>query len=119
MTESTWAAASSPVQDNITQARRVLSALASRASSVQDCEAAEALGVDWLRRQGLAVLAYYRWQAGALLPHGLKQALSAIYYTGVAEAQLQRHELATVLGSLNERRLPAIAFKGAALAYTV
>ncbi len=119
MTESTWVAASSPVRDDISLARRVLSALALRAPSVQGYEAADVLGVDWLRRQGLAALAYYRWQAGALLPQGLKHELQAIYYMSVAQAQLQRHELATVLAALNERRLPAIAFKGAALAYTI
>ncbi len=118
MTGSSWLTATSPAPREIALARQVLSALVSRVP-VPAYEAAHVLGVDWLRRQGLATLAYHCWRQATQLPPGLKQELQAAYYAGVAQSSLQRHELATVLGLLNGQRLQVVAFKGAALAYAV
>ena len=119
MTESTLAASTSNALSHLILARQVLSVLVSGTPVNQGIEAGAVLGVDWLCRQGLASLAYGTWQSDERLPSDLKQALKMAYYRNVAQADLQRHELATVLKVLNEQHLTAVAFKGAALAHTI
>jgi hypothetical protein len=93
--------------------------LGSRTSFVQGIEAGVTLGVGWLRGQGVASLAYRAWQSADRLPAELKRDLQTTYYMDVAQADVQRHELTTVLKALNSQHLTAVAFKGAALAHTV
>ena len=75
---------------------------------------------EWLRRQQLAPLAFYRLrQAGVLarLPAEFSGALRGMYYNAAGEAELRTHELADALGVLIAAGVTPVLFKGAVLAY--
>ncbi len=77
------------------------------------------LGVDWLRRQQLAGLAWVALKHAYSLPAETTVALRQAYYLAVGDTELHRQELESVLHTLAQANLRVVAFKGAALAYTV
>jgi len=86
----------------------------------QQCaEAIRVLGVDWLRQQGLAPLTWYTCGTALTLPPDISQPLQQSYYSAVGDAELHRRELHTVLRALQAEGIRPIAFKGAALSWTV
>jgi hypothetical protein len=113
-------------RDNVTRASPLLRAPLVRrlltyclTSDHSDCnEVLAALGVDWLVRQGLAPLVGQKCHTLELSDE-VQSELSAAYYAAAASAELRRRELATILRALHEADLPAVAFKGAALAYGI
>jgi hypothetical protein len=82
-------------------------------------EALQQLGGEWLRRQGLAPLAWLRWRGSGDCPPGIVPGLQVAWYTAVGDAELHRRELRTVLQVLDAAGLTPVVFKGAALAHTV
>lgn len=84
-------------------------------------QTAARLGVGWLQDQGLAALIWQDWQGrdAAGISAEFTLCLRTAYYMAVGDAELHRRELQTVLQSLRAEGLTALAFKGAALAYTV
>ena len=81
--------------------------------------ALQRLGGGWLQRQHLAALAWWRWRNGSECPLGVALDLQAGWYMAVGDTELQRRELAAILQSLSASGARPVAFKGAALAYTV
>ena len=79
-------------------------------------EALDVLGAGWLVRQGLAPLI---WQKCCTLDLAdeVQSELNTAYYAAAGAAELRRRELASVLRALSEADLPAVVFKGAALAF--
>ena len=100
-------------------AARVLSAMigAPRPGSIY--KALQQLGGGWLRRQGLAALAWQHWRGGSDCPLGVTLDLKAAWYAAVGDTELHRRELHSVLTALVAANLQPVVFKGAALAYTV
>jgi hypothetical protein len=100
-------------------ARQVLISLVSPSPAGENILAGTQLGAEWLRRQGLAALAWRRWTASQSLPPQLARDLQAAYYVAVADAELHDQELHAVLLALKTQGIAPVVFKGAALAYTV
>ena len=81
-------------------------------------EAIDVLGAGWLVRQGLAPLIWQKCRTLDLTDE-MQSELSTAYYAAAGAAELRGRELASVLRVLNEADLPAVVFKGAALAFGV
>ncbi|MBN1890289.1 MAG: nucleotidyltransferase family protein [Thermoflexales bacterium] len=107
---------SNPVQP----ARLLLEGLFSKEAPGQACSAqAEALGVAWLRAQGLAPMAWHALQSVPGMPPDFASELHIAYYAALADAELHERELKRVLQALSAQGVQPVMFKGAALAYTV
>lgn len=92
--------------------------LAADPPTADEVAALTVLGVPWLQQQGLAALTWVRC-AKAVQPPVLAQTLRAAYFAAVADTELHRHELQTILPVLAALGSVPVVFKGAALAYTV
>ena len=102
--------------------RSLLTGLLSPAGPPQACVAhAQALGVPWLIRQGLAPLTWHTLRAlpAQSVPADLSAELRAAYLAAVGDAELHQHELELVLEALSVQNVRPVVLKGAALAYTV
>jgi hypothetical protein len=82
---------------------------------------ADELGLDWLIEQGLAALIWHGWFGRGIpaLPEEFILCLRTAYYMAIGDAELHHQEIKRILHALTEARLTPVAFKGAALAYTV
>ncbi len=107
--------------EQIQLARDLLVNYLSAASDTTYPYIAARLGVGWLLDQGLAALIWHRWQGRNTpeISNEFSLCLRTAYYTAIADAELRRRELQTVLQALHAKGLAAVAFKGAALAHTV
>ncbi len=107
--------------DRLSGARWLLTAIAARTydESAGSVAGLLTLGVDWLKRHQLAALAWLALRRAYLLPSDVSLDLRQAYYLAVGDTELHRQELRLVLTALNRANLTAVAFKGAALAYTV
>ncbi len=82
---------------------------------------ADQLGLDWLLEQGLAAL---MWHGGfgrgmPAISEEFILCLRTAYYAAVGDAELHHLEIKRILQSFTDAQLTPVAFKGAALAYTV
>ncbi len=107
--------------DQLVGARWLLTAIAVRTydESASGVTGLLTLGVDWLKRHQLAALAWVMLRHAYSLPADMALDLRQAYYLAVGDTELHRQELRSVLTALARANLTPIAFKGAALAYTV
>jgi hypothetical protein len=103
--------------DRVAVARCLLTDLLAR-EHPRLAEAIRRVGADWLKRQGLAPLAWHV-SGGRDLTPDLAASLRAAHFAALADDLLHRHELQDVLRTLAAQDIVPVAFKGAALAYTV
>jgi hypothetical protein len=82
---------------------------------------ADQLGLDWLLEQGLAALMWHGWFGRGIpaIPEEFTLCLRTAYYAAVGDAELHHQEIKQILQALAESHVIPVAFKGAALAYTV
>jgi hypothetical protein len=77
------------------------------------------LGSAWLGKHQLAALACVKFKPAYALPGDVAADLRRACYLAVADAELHRGELVTVLRTLAEHHIIPVVFKGAVLAHTV
>jgi hypothetical protein len=108
--------------EQIDQARTLLIHYLSSSSDTRHYPYAPArLGIGWLLDQGLAALIWHDWRGRSTpdISAEFVLCINTAYYMAVGDAELHRRELESVLQALRAQDIEAIAFKGAALAYTV
>jgi hypothetical protein len=103
--------------DRVAAARCLLTDLLAR-EHTRLAESIRRVGADWLKRQGLAPLAWHV-SGGRDLSGEVAAALRAAHFAALADDLLHRHELHDVLRTLAAQNITPVIFKGAALAYTV
>lgn len=99
---------------------KVLIALVKADEPYSDLSVAlSALDVPWLRRQGLAALAWFRFRHLPALPKDTLLELSRAYYSAVADTELHERELTQVLQALAALGCVPVVFKGVSLAFMI
>lgn len=92
--------------------------LAANRDSSHYLHVADQLGLDWLLEQGLAALMWHGRDTPDISEE-FSLRLRTAYYAAVGDAELHRQEIKRILQALAEVQITPVAFKGAALAYTV
>jgi hypothetical protein len=102
----------------VAAARRLLISLLTT-DRIRCAEAANALGAEWVRQQGLAPFVWQVCHTTPNLSPAAATQLQTSYYSAAGDAELQRTELHTVLSAFVAEGITPIVFKGAALGRTV